>query len=157
MPLFPETFSFHLDRHDPYELQLQLEDLWSDPRRLDGAVDAPRLAGSHAAPARGARPATSRRCSTGSTRAVASAGAASVRVHADAVVLARVLARFLREKELETHPETRFARFHLRKLVWRASWVLVRERVGRGAARGVARGAGARARAASRRASPNAS
>jgi hypothetical protein len=57
-------------------------------------------------------------------------GAASVRVHTDAVVLARVLARFLREKELESHPETRFTRFHLRKLVWRASWTLVRERVG---------------------------
>ncbi|HSJ96836.1 MAG TPA: hypothetical protein VLC53_07185, partial [Myxococcota bacterium] len=38
-PLFPETFSFHLDHHDPFELHLQLEDLWSDPRRLgEGAT-----------------------------------------------------------------------------------------------------------------------
>lgn len=56
-------------------------------------------------------------------------GAASVRVHADVVVFARVLAHFLREKELESHPELRYARFHLRKLVWRAAWALVRERV----------------------------
>ena len=25
--IFPETFSFHLDRHDPSELRMQLDDL----------------------------------------------------------------------------------------------------------------------------------
>ena len=129
VPLFPETFSFHLDRHDPFELQLQLEDLWSDPRRLDPAAtrrDSQDLVRRMLAGAPGYVEAVLDQLAQGGRLS----GAASVRVHADAVVLARVVARFLREKELESHPETRFTRFHLRKLVWRASWALVRERVG---------------------------
>jgi hypothetical protein len=31
---FPETFSFHADRHDPAELYLRLEDLYTNPVRL---------------------------------------------------------------------------------------------------------------------------
>jgi len=129
VPLFPETFSFHLDRHDPFELQLQFEDLWSDPRRLDAAAtrrDSQDLVRRMLAGAPGYVAAVLDQLAQGGRLS----GAASVRVHADAVVLARVVARFLREKELESHPETRFTRFHLRKLVWRASWALVRERVG---------------------------
>jgi hypothetical protein len=129
VPLFPETFSFHLDRHDPFELQLQLEDLWSDPRRLDPRAtrrDSQDLVRRMLAGAPGYVEAVLDQLVEGGRLS----GAASVRVHADAVVLARVVARFLREKELESHPETRFTRFHLRKLVWRASWALVRERVG---------------------------
>lgn len=129
VPLFPETFSFHLDRHDPYELQIQLEDLWSDPRRLDAQAtrrDAQDLMRRLLAGAPPYIEAVLDRLEEDGRLS----GAASVRVHAEAVVLSRVLARFLREKELETHPETRFARFHLRKLVWRASRALVRERVG---------------------------
>lgn len=128
-PLFPETFSFHLESHDPAELHLQLEDLWSDARRLGERVtrrDAQELM---------------RRLVAAAPRYVESVldqleregrltGPASVRVHADVVVLARALARFVREKELEGHPDTRYTRFHLRKLVWRASWALVRDRVG---------------------------
>ena len=34
VPAFPETFSFHPDRHDPAELYLRLEDLWSNPARI---------------------------------------------------------------------------------------------------------------------------
>jgi hypothetical protein len=56
-------------------------------------------------------------------------GPGSARVHADVVVLGRTLARFVRDKDLESHPETRYARFHLRKLVWRAARALVHERV----------------------------
>ncbi len=129
IPLFAETFSFHLDRHDPFELQLQLEDLWSDPRRLDAAAtrrDSQDLVRRILAGAPGYVEAVLDQL----VQSGRLSGAASVRVHTDAVVLARVIARFLREKELEAHPETRFTRFHLRKLVWRASWVLVRERVG---------------------------
>ncbi len=129
VPLFPETFSFHLDRHDPFELQLQLEDLWSDPRRLDAAAtrrDSQDLVRRILAAAPGYMEAVLDHLAQGGRLN----GAASVRVHADAVVLARVIAHFLREKELEAHPETRFTRFHLRKIVWRASWALVQERVG---------------------------
>ncbi len=32
--VFPETFSFRAERHDPTELYLRLEDLWTNPRRL---------------------------------------------------------------------------------------------------------------------------
>lgn len=127
-PLFPETFSFHLQRHDPFELQLQLEDLWADPRRLGGGVtrrDAQELVRRLLA----AAPAYLEALLDQLTAEGRLTGPASVRVHADLVVLARAIARFLREKELESHPETRFTRFHLRKLVWRASWALVQERV----------------------------
>ena len=33
-PLFPETFSFHPDRHDPSELSLQLDDLLRKPQLI---------------------------------------------------------------------------------------------------------------------------
>jgi hypothetical protein len=128
-PLFPETFSFHLQRHDPFELQLQLEDLWSDPRRLGPGVtrrDAQELVRRLLVAAPPYLEAVLDHLA-GEGRLV---GATSVRVHADLVVLARAVARFLREKELESHPEARFARFHLRKLVWRAASALVAERVG---------------------------
>ena len=39
--LFPETFSFHAKRHDPAELYLQLEDLWTKPKLLLADCDAP--------------------------------------------------------------------------------------------------------------------
>ncbi|RIL02542.1 MAG: hypothetical protein DCC71_16370 [Proteobacteria bacterium] len=129
-PLFPETFSFHLESHDPAELHLQLEDLWSDPRRLGAGVtrrDAQELMRRLVA----AAPRYVENVLDQLDREGRLAGAASVRVHADVVVLARALARFVREKQLEAHPETRYTRFHLRKLVWRASWALVRDRVGR--------------------------
>ena len=36
--VFPETFSFRAERHDPTELYLRLEDLWTNPRRLAAAA-----------------------------------------------------------------------------------------------------------------------
>ncbi|MDJ0788341.1 MAG: hypothetical protein QNK05_16160 [Myxococcota bacterium] len=33
-PAFPETFSFHAERHDPTELYLRFEDVWTNPARL---------------------------------------------------------------------------------------------------------------------------
>jgi hypothetical protein len=127
-PIFPEVFSFHLESHDPFELQLQLEDLWSDPRRLGPGVtrrDAQDLMRRLLAGA----PVYIEAVLDQLERGGRLAGPASSRIHADAIVLERAFARFLREKELETHPETRFARMHLRKLVWRSSWALVQERV----------------------------
>lgn len=128
-PLFPETFSFHLTQHDPFELQLQLEDLWTDPKRLGPGVtrrDAQELVRRLLA----AVPPYVEAVLDQLAAEGRLVGPASVRVHADVVVLARTAARFLREKELESHPETRFARPHLRKLVWRAASALVAERVG---------------------------
>jgi hypothetical protein len=130
--LFPETFSFHLDRHDPTELSLQLEDLWSDPRRLAPFAtkrEAQELLRSLLA----AAPGYLERVLDELERSGRLVGAVSQRVHADAVVLAVMIARFVREKQLDEHPEARFTRLHLRKLVWRASCALVRERVSPGA------------------------
>ena len=58
-------------------------------------------------------------------------GAASVRVHADVggVRAVRSRASCARRSSRRTR-SCAIARFHLRKLVWRAAWALVRERVG---------------------------
>lgn len=126
--LFPETFSFHLQRHDPLELQLQLEDLWTEPRRIGPGVTR-RDAQGVMRRLLAAAPGYLEDILDQLDREGRLSGAASVRVHADVVVFARALAHFLREKELEAHPELRYTRFHLRKLVWRVAWALVRERV----------------------------
>ena len=126
--LFPETFSFHLDRHDPFELNLQLEDLWSDPRRIGGGATR-REVQELVRRMLVAAPGYLERVLGELERSGRLVGPASLRVHADAVVLSVVIARFVREKQLDTHPEARFIRFQLRKLVWRSAWALVRERV----------------------------
>lgn len=125
-PLFPEVFSFHLDRHDPFELHLQLEDLWSDPRRLGEGVTR-REAQEWMRRLLAVLPGHLERVLDHLGGRVA--GATSVRVHGDLTVLARELLRFLAEKELATQPDLRLAALHLRKLVWRGADVLVRERV----------------------------
>ncbi len=127
-PLFAETFSFHLEHHDPFEFHLQLEDLWADPRRIgEGATrrevqDALRrlIAGV---------PAYLERVLDGLKEGRPVPAASSVRIHGDLVVLAREIARFLAEKELAAQPALRLAVLHLRKLAWRGACVLVRERV----------------------------
>ena len=127
-PLFPETFSFHLDRHDPFELHLQLEDLWSDPRRLGEGV-APREAQALVRRLLAETPGYLERVIDAHERGGRLAGTASVRVHGDVVVLARELAGFLHEKGLDAQADLRLAALHLRKIVWRGAWALVRERV----------------------------
>jgi len=126
--LFPETFSFHLDRHDPSELNLQLEDLWSDPRRI-GVGATRREAQDVMRRMLAAAPGYLERVLEDLERSGRLVGPASLRVHADAVVLSVMIARFVREKQLDAHPEARFLRLHLRKLVWRSAWALVREGV----------------------------
>jgi hypothetical protein len=127
-PLFPETFSFHLDHHDPFELHLQLEDLWADPRRLgEGATR--REVQEAVRRLLAAVPGYLERVLDHLEAGGRLVGAASVRIHGDLVVLARELARFLAEKELATQPELRLAALHLRKLAWRGMRALVAERV----------------------------
>jgi hypothetical protein len=127
-PLFPETFSFHLARHDPFELHLQLEDLWSDPRRLGEGV-APREAQALVRRLLAETPAYLDRVLGELERGGRLAGDAAVRVHGDIVVLSRVLAGFLHERGLDTQPDLRLAALHLRRILWRAAWALVGERV----------------------------
>jgi hypothetical protein len=137
--LFPETFSFHADRHDSTELQLQLEDLWSNPRRLGPRAtrrDAEDLMRRLLALApryldRVLDRLEARGGLTGETR---------LRVYGDAAVLARLLARFLAEKSLEAHPATRLGALHLRKLIWRTTWALVQARLAPGAIEAVLTG-----------------
>ena len=39
MRVFPETFSFHAERHDPAEIYLQLDDLSRKPRLLSARAN----------------------------------------------------------------------------------------------------------------------
>lgn len=127
-PLFAETFSFHLEHHDPFEFHLQLEDLWSDPRRLgEGATRREAQAALRRLLA--GVPAYLERVLDGLEGSGSLSGAASVRIHGDLVVLAQEIAGFLAEKELATQPALRLAVLHLRKLVCRGADLLVRERV----------------------------
>lgn len=134
-PLFPETFSFHLDHHDPFELHLQLEDLWSDPRRLgEGATR--REVQEALRRLLAALPGYLERVLDHLLASGRLTGAASVRIHGDLVVLAREVTRFLVEKELAAQPDLRLASLHLRKLAWRGLAALVQERVAPEAAEG---------------------
>jgi hypothetical protein len=127
-PLFPEIFSFHLEHHDPFELHLQLEDLWADPRRLgEGATR--REVQEAVRRLLAALPDYLERVIDPLEAGGRLTGAASVRVHGDLVVLTRTLARFLAEKELAGLPELRLAALHLRKLAWCGLRALVDERV----------------------------
>ncbi len=118
VPAFPETFSFHTERHDPTELALQLEDLWTNPRRL-----APRAAGRDAEDLvrrlLAALPGYVERVLDRLEGAGRLRDATRFRILGDALVLLRVVRRFGIEKGLEEHPDTRFAALHLRKLLWR--------------------------------------
>jgi hypothetical protein len=126
VPIFPETFSFHPDRHDPFELHLQLEDLWSDPRRLGPGAsrrDAQELVRRLVV----SLPRYLERVLAAASPGLA--GASRARVHGDALVVIRIAERFLLEKQLGDHPDARFTAFHLRKLAWESARVLVETRV----------------------------
>jgi hypothetical protein len=126
--LFPETFSFHADRHDPAELFLQLADLAEKPqllsadaRRRDSElltarllVGAPRYlervlhqleADSRLDPKR------------------------LEQIYADLALLSEVMGRFATGRVTEDQPGLRTALFHLRKLLFGALDRLVQRRV----------------------------
>ncbi|MEN8183227.1 MAG: hypothetical protein ABFS46_11910 [Myxococcota bacterium] len=124
--VFPETFSFRAERHDPAELYLRLEDLWTNPRRL--------------APAAGRRDAEELvlRLLAALPRVLAGvmerlrdddSSAALTRVAEDVAVFAQIVLRFVRDKQLREHPRVRMADFHLRALVSQALDTLVGQRV----------------------------
>ena len=124
--VFPETFSFRADRHDPTELYLRLEDLWTNPRRL--------------APEAGRRDSEELvlRLLSALPRTLASvldrlrddeSQAALLRAAEDVAVFAQIAIRFVDDKKLEQHARVRMAAFHLRELALRAFEVLLRARV----------------------------
>ena len=126
--IFPETFSFQAERHDPAELYLQLDDLARKPRLLspharrrdtevllarlllgiprylERVLD--RLEGEARLPSR-----------------------AMDQVYEEVALLAQILARFVADRGEEEGPGLRAATMHLRKLAFRALLALVQRRV----------------------------
>ena len=124
--IFPETFSFRAAKHDPTELYLRLEDLWTNPRRM--------------APEAGRRDSEELvlRLLSNLPRTLASvldrlredeSEAALLRAAEDVAVFAQIALRFIGDKQLEQHVRVRMAAFHLRELALRAFEVLLRARV----------------------------
>jgi hypothetical protein len=124
--MFPETFSFHAGRHDPAELYLQLEDLWSNPRLLAPAANR-----------RDAEDLTRRFlaqlpiCLEDALDRLAGEGGGEMpgRACEDVALLAGVASRFLVDKQLEAHPQVRMGALHLRKVNFRAVEKVVERRV----------------------------
>lgn len=126
---FPETFSFHPGRHDPAELHLQLEDLWSRPA-LTSPVAAKRDAEEVVRRLCAAAPRYFERILDRLEReAEADGGLAPARVYEDLHLLTRVFARFVEDRELHDTRDLLEAALLLRKLAWRALRALVRLRV----------------------------
>lgn len=125
-PLFPEVFSFHAERHDPTELYLRLDDLWTHPARL-GPDASRRDAEELVRRLLGALPATLGavldRLEAGDDRP------AFLRACEDVAVFGQVAGRFLWDKGLASEPRLAWAEPHLRKLVARALRAVMEARV----------------------------
>ena len=124
--LFPETFSFHAERHDPVELYLRLDDLWTHPRLLAPSAsrrEAEDLVVRLLAALPAHLDAVLDRLETGENRA------ALVRASEDVAVFGQVAQRFVSDKSLAEHSRLRLACFHLRKVVLRALLVVMEARV----------------------------
>lgn len=121
-PLFPEVFSFHADRHDPAELYLRLEDLWTNPARLApeaGRRDADELVLRLLAALPETLASVLDRLEAGGSPA------AFLRACEDVAVFGQVVGRFLSDKKLADEPRLAVAEPYLRKLVLRALCALV--------------------------------
>jgi hypothetical protein len=126
--IFPETFSFHVDRHDPAELYLQLDDLARKPRllsprarRRDAEVLLSRLL---LALPRHLERVLDR------LEAEARLGARAMeQVYEEVALLAQIVGRFIADRGEDEGPGIRMAGLHLRKLVHRSLFALVRRRV----------------------------
>ncbi|HKA14419.1 MAG TPA: hypothetical protein VKH41_05340 [Myxococcota bacterium] len=126
--VFPETFSFHADRHDPAELFLQLADLAEKPQLLS---DVARRRDSELLSAR-LLVAAPRYLERVLHQLEADARLDPKRleqIYADLALLSEVMARFAGGREVEDHPGLRTAQFHLRKLLFGVLDRLVQRRV----------------------------
>ncbi len=125
--VFPETFSFHADRHDPAELFLQYADLADKSellapgaRRRDSELLILRLIVSLP------------RYLEKVLAQVEDIGLEASRleqVYADLALLTEITARFAGGRDTEGHPGVRIAIFHLRKLLFNVLDRLVSRRV----------------------------
>ncbi|HKX45708.1 MAG TPA: hypothetical protein VJP77_03330 [Planctomycetota bacterium] len=126
--IFPETFSFHVGRHDPTELFLQLDDLLRKPRLLHPAANR-----------RDARELVRRLLSAAPVyldRICAERDADAhlddptrFRFHQDVALLAQLLVRFAESAEIEPSRPIRMAGHVLRRRMFRSLEVLMRGRV----------------------------
>jgi len=128
--VFPETFSFRIDRHDPTELFLQMDDLLLKPRLI-----------SERANRRDSRQLVTRLLSQAPRyledmrRRLGGEGglpdAARLRLHQDMALLSQVLLRFIETRELDDQRSLRVAGHLLRKLMYRCLTVVMALRVSR--------------------------
>jgi len=126
--IFPETFSFHAGRHDPAELNLQLQDLGNKPGLL-----------SPNARARDAQLVFSRlllgipRYLEHTLERLEAEGrlddAGLSRVQQDVALIAQIAMRLAGDPAREERAGLRNASFHLRKIVFRSLLRLVEQRV----------------------------
>lgn len=126
--VFPETFSFRVDRHDPTELFLQLDDLLQKSRLISARAnrrDARQLVTRLLAGA--PRYLETMRVRLGGEGGLS--GESRVRLHQDMALLSQILLRFIETRELGDQRSVRVAGFLLRKLMYRCLCVVLRERV----------------------------
>jgi len=126
--IFPETFSFHPQRHDPAELSLYLDDLLSKPRLLGGSAnrrDSQELLTRLLAEAPRYLERVIERIETEGRVT----GAARLRVHQDIAILSQVLLRFTESRGLADRRSVRVATWLLQRRIYRSLMTLVAERV----------------------------
>ena len=123
---FPETFSFHAQRHDPTELYLRFEDLWANPARLapganrrDGEEMVLRLFEVLPGYLEGLLDHLVER----------GEDAPVVRASEDVAVFALIVQRFIDDKQLADRSRLRTSGQHLRRLCLRALQTLMDARV----------------------------
>ena len=126
--VFPETFAFRPDRHDPAELYLQLDDLLRKPRllspranRRDAEVLISRLVLGV--------PRYLERVLTRLEVEGRLEAAALTKIYEDVALLAQIFGRFVADRTGDEGPGIRMAAFHLRKLSFRSLFALVDRRV----------------------------
>jgi hypothetical protein len=126
--VFPETFAFRPDRHDPAELYLQLDDLLRKPRllspranRRDAEILISRLV---LGVPRYLERVVTRLESEGRLEP-----AALIKIHEDVALLAQIFSRFVADRRGDEGPGIRMASFHLRKLAYRSLLTLCERRV----------------------------
>jgi hypothetical protein len=127
-PLFPETFSFHRERHDPTELSLQLDDMLRKPHLISPRAhqrDATELMGRLLAQApRYLESICTRLESQGELDS-----ALQMRIHQDVALLCQLMLRFIETHELPDVRPVRVASFLLRKQIFRSLRILLAGKV----------------------------
>ncbi len=129
--IFPETFSFRAEQHDPTELTLHLDDLRSKPRLLGPNAnrrDSQELVTRLVSQA----PRYLERVVTRLEDEGRVGGTARVRMHQDVAILSQVLLRFSESRGLDERRSTRVATWLLQRRIFRSLMVLVEERVDSG-------------------------